>query len=133
MEAPARLPSDRRFGLTFGVAFLALGAYAAIKGHGATVYASLLATGGASGAIALSVPRILAPLNVVWFHVGELLGRIVSPLVLSIIYFGLLAPVACIARLSGRDELRLKRRTVESYWISRDPPGPTGQSFTHPF
>ena len=133
MKLPAKLPSNRRFGLTFSAVFLALGAYAAIKAHGAAVYVSLFAIGVMFGSIALTVPRILAPLNVVWFRFGELLGRIVSPLVLGIIYFGLLAPIALIARALGRDELHLKRRTVPSYWVSRNPPGPTGQSFTHQF
>ena len=133
MEAPAKLPSDRRFGLTLCVVFLVLGAYAAIKGYGGAVYLSLFATSLAFGGIALTLPRILAPLNVLWFHLGELLGRIVSPVVLGTIYFGLLTPIACVARWLGRDELRLKRRAVPSYWISRTPPGPTGHSLTNPF
>ena len=133
MEAPAILPSDRRFGLTLCAVFLALGAYAVIRGHGGAVYLSLFATSLAFGSTALSFPRILTPLNLLWFRLGELLGRIVSPVVLGIIFFGLLAPIACTARLLGRDELRLKRRAVPSYWISRTPPGPTGQSFMNPF
>ena len=133
MEASVKLPSNRRFGLTFCVVFLALGAFAAIKGHAAASYAPLLAIGVVFGGIAFTVPGILAPLNRLWFKFGELLGRIVSPLVLGIIYFGLLVPIAFIARLLGRDELHLKRRSVASYWISRNPPGPTGQSFTHQF
>ncbi|TWB87282.1 hypothetical protein FBZ93_12263 [Bradyrhizobium macuxiense] len=133
MRVPAKLPTNRRFGLAFCAAFLALGAYAAIKGHVAAAYASFFAISVAFGGIALTVPRILAPLNLLWFYLGELLGRIVSPLVLGIIYFGLLVPISFVARLLGRDELHLKRRPVASYWISRNPPGPTGQSFTHQF
>ncbi|MHC1950804.1 hypothetical protein IF803_41740 [Bradyrhizobium sp. UFLA06-06] len=133
MRVPAKLPSNRRFGLTFCAVFLALGAYAAIKGRVAAAYVSLFAISVAFGGIALTFPRILAPLNLLWFYFGELLGRIVSPLVLGIIYFGLLAPIAFVARLLGRDELHLKRRPAASYWISRNPPGPTGQSFTNQF
>ncbi|MFB6421423.1 MULTISPECIES: SxtJ family membrane protein [Bradyrhizobium] len=133
MRVPAKLPSSRRFGLTFCAVFLALGACAAIKGKIAAAYVSLFAVGVAFGGVALTVPRILAPLNLLWFYFGELLGRIVSPLVLGIIYFGLLVPIAFVARLLGRDELHLKRRPVASYWINRNPPGPTAQSFTHQF
>ena len=133
MRVPAKLPSNRRFGLTFCAVFLASGAYAAMKGHGAAVYVLLLAISVAFGGVALTVPRVLAPLNVLWFHFGVLLGRIVSPVILGIIYFGLLAPIASIARLLGRDELHLKRHSVPSYWINRNPPGPTGQSFTQQF
>jgi len=133
MKAPAKLPANRRFGLTFCAAFLVLGVYAAIKGHGATVYLSFFATSIAFGSIALTFPRILALPNILWFRLGELLGRIISPLILGVIYFVLLAPIAGVARLLGRDELHLKRRTVRSYWVSRNPPGPTGQSFTDQF
>lgn len=133
MRVPAKLPSNRRFGLTFCAVFLALGAGAAIKGHVVAAYVSLFAVGVAFGGLALIVPRMLAPPNLLWFYFGELLGRIVSPLVLGIMYFGLLVPIAFIARLLGRDELHLKRRPVASYWISRSPPGPTGRSFTHQF
>lgn len=133
MRVPPKLPSNRRFGLTFCAVFLALDACAAIKGQVATAYVSLFAIGVAFGGIALTVPRILASPNLLWFYFGELLGRIVSPLVLGIIYFGVLVPIAFVARLLGRDELHLKRRPVASYWISRSPPGPTGQSFTHQF
>ncbi|WP_284268787.1 SxtJ family membrane protein [Bradyrhizobium iriomotense] len=129
----AKLPSNRRFGLAFCALFLALSAYAAIKGHIAAAYVSLFGISVAFASIALTVPRILAPLNLLWFYFGELLGRLISPLVLGIIFFGLLVPIAFIARLLGRDELHLKRRPVASYWISRNPPGPTGQSFTRQF
>ncbi|WP_342734255.1 SxtJ family membrane protein [Bradyrhizobium sp. B117] len=133
MRVPTKLPTDRRFGFTFCVVFLASGAYAAFKGHGAAAYALLFSISVAFGGVALTVPRILAPLNLLWFFFGELLGRIVSPLILGIIYFWLLVPIALVARLLGRDELHLKRRPVASYWISRNLPGPTGQSFTHQF
>ncbi|MER8651499.1 SxtJ family membrane protein [Mesorhizobium sp. M1121] len=133
MRVPAKLPSNRRFGLTFCAIFLAWGAYTIIMGHSAAAYVSLFAISVAFGGIALTVPLILAPLNLLWFYFGELLGHVVSPLVLGIIYFGLLVPVAVVAQLIGRDELHLKRGPVASYWISRNPPGPTRQSFTHQF
>jgi hypothetical protein len=133
MAASAKLPSDRRFGLTFCAVFLVLGAYATIKGHSAAAYLVLFATSLAFGVITLTVPLILSPLNKLWFRFGELLGRIVSPVVLGVIYFGILTPIAFLARLFGRDELRLKRRTDTSYWVSRNPPGPTGDSFMQQF
>jgi hypothetical protein len=64
---------------------------------------------------------------------GELMGKVVSPLVLGVIFFVLLTPVGLIGRLLGRDELRLKRTNSESYWIDRVPPGPAGDSFKNQF
>lgn len=133
MEAPSKLPSNRRFGITFCVAFLTLGAYASVKGHGAAVYLPLFAAGLGFGCIGLAAPYLLSPLNRLWFRLGDLLGRIVSPLILGLIYFGVLTPIGLITRLFGRDALRLRRRRVSSYWVSRNPPGPTSQSFTNQF
>ncbi|HEY6922763.1 MAG TPA: SxtJ family membrane protein [Steroidobacteraceae bacterium] len=133
MQVSAKLPSNRRFGVAFSAIFLALAAYATLEGRDAALSLTLIGMGAAFCVITLSRPRLLAPLNILWFRFGELLGRIVSPLALGIIYFALLTPIALIARLLGRDELRLKRRAVTSYWISRTPSRPSGQSFTRQF
>jgi hypothetical protein len=133
MASLPKLPSERRFGMTFAVVFAALAVYWFIRGRDQTTYIALFATSFAIGFIAVAIPRILSPLNKAWFHLGEFLGRIVSPIVLGIIFFGLLTPIAVVARLLGRDELHLKRRTVLSYWITRSPPGPSGESFKNQF
>ena len=61
------------------------------------------------------------------------MGKVVSPIVLGLIFFGMLTPVGIIGRLLGRDELRLKKAPVTSYWIDRDPPGPAPDSFKNQF
>src|SRR5262245_50551835 len=131
MEALPQLPSDRRFGLTFCVIFLALGIYAVVAGFDRPAAGSLLVLGAVFGLISAVAPRALEPMNKLWFHFGLLLGRIVSPVVLGVIFYGLLTPIAWFARRAGRDELHLKRRAGATYWIHRTPPGPASQSFTH--
>ena len=133
MEAQVVLPSNRRFGLTFCAVFFALGIFALIKSHRIPVYLPLFFASFVLGALALKAPRTLGPLNKLWFLFGQLLARVVSPLVLGVIYFGLIVPTALVARLLGRDELRLARPACASYWIDRDPPSPTSQSFTQQF
>ena len=64
----------------------------------------------------------LLPLNKLWMRFGLLLGMIVSPIVLGIIFFGLFTPIAMLMRLSGRDELRLKFTQKACHWISRGEP-----------
>ena len=59
---------------------------------------------------------LLTPLNKAWFMLGLALGKVVSPIVLGIIFFGLITPIALIAKLMGRDELKLKRPKKISYW-----------------
>ena len=75
----------------------------------------------------------LAPLNKAWAALGQILGRLVSPIVLGLIFFCLITPVALIGRIGGRDQLRLKTRADTSYWIKREPPGPAPDSFKNQF
>jgi hypothetical protein len=72
------------------------------------------------------------PLNKLWMRFGLLLAMIVSPIVLSTIFFGLFTPIALVMRLSRRDELRLKFYKKQSYWIVRREPIKS-ESFKHQF
>ena len=74
----------------------------------------------------------LLPLNKLWMRFGLLLGMIVSPIVLGVIFFGLFTPIAMLMRLSGRDELRLKFTQKASHWISREEQIKS-ESFKHQF
>ena len=129
----AELPSERAFGLTFGAIFAAVAAYGMLAAWARGAVAGLCAAALAFSLLAIVAPRFLAPLNRGWFHLGRALARVVNPVVLAVIFFGLLTPVALMGRLLGRDELRLKRRDVPSYWIDRTPPGPEGASFKNQF
>ena len=60
----------------------------------------------------------LLPINFLWMRFGLLLGTIINPLILGIIFFGLITPIAIFTRLIGRDELYLKLKKKDSYWIS---------------
>jgi hypothetical protein len=130
---PEKLPSERSFGLLFTAIFLGESALNYYKHASLTVCAAWLAGGIVLGLLTLVVPSLLAPLNRAWYHLGQWLGKIVSPVVLGIIFFVVLSPVAAITRLFGRDELRLKRNSGPSYWIDRTPPGPAQDSFKHQF
>ena len=60
---------------------------------------------------------LLMPLNKLWMQLGFVLGMIVSPIVMAVIFFGLITPFGIVTRIMGRDELRLGRKKKESYWI----------------
>lgn len=126
------LPTDRKFGLFFSGIFAAYAIYAYLKNeNNLALLAIVLAI--VFAAFALAVPAVLAPLNRGWHRLGLLLGRIANPIVLGIIFFFIVTPISFFARLSGRDELRLKKREAESYWIDRLPPGPDPDSFKNQF
>ncbi len=112
------LPSNRKFGFLFTFIFLVVAAYLYFSANVVWAYAFA----GASSIfifITLIKADLLLPLNKLWMRLGLLLGMIVSPIVLGIIFFGLFTPIAMLMRVSGRDELRLKFTRKSSHWISR--------------
>ena len=133
MHSPKNLPSNRNFGFLFAGVFSLLAAYAAYQGADAFKVYGWLIAGAATGVIAVAAPNLLTPFNKAWMKLGDLMGKVVSPLVLGVIFFVLITPVALVGRLFGRDELRLKRTNANTYWIDRTPPGPAGDSFKNQF
>ena len=124
--------SDRFFGLLFFAVFLIIALWLLLKGR--PVYPVPLGIALTFLAVALIVPRWLAPLNRLWMKFGELLHRIVSPVILGIMFFGVITPVALLLRLAGKDLLRTKfDRDATSYWIPRVPPGPEKSSLKRQF
>ena len=128
-----KLPSERRFGLTFTIALAGLAVYGVIRHRNPTVSMVCASASVVFAVLTLIAPRALAPLNKLWFYFGELLGKIVSPVVLGIIFFGILAPLSALLRMLGRDELQLKRRAAKSYWIDHTPPASIADSFKNQF
>lgn len=126
-------PSERKFGLTFAVIFLLLAGWLSGRGTAAVWPLGLGLSAMLFAALAWRAPRALAPLNEAWFRLGLLLGRIVSPIVMGVIFFGLITPLAIGMRLAGRDALGLKPIKRASHWVERQPPGPSSDSFRNQF
>lgn len=125
------LPSNRKFGFSMTAA----GWLAAIfcYHNNQIGWAYVIGTTGTSLFIATLVSaEALLPLNKLWMRFGFLLGSICSPIVMGIIYFGIVTPTAMLIRLLGRDELRLKMHGNRSHWVYRNPPE-NGGSFTNQF
>ena len=76
---------------------------------------------------------LLLPLNKLWMRLGLVLGLIISPIVLGIIYFGLFTPIALLMRLFSRDELRLKLLPRSSFWRIRKNSKQIVESFKNQF
>jgi hypothetical protein len=124
--------SNRSFGLVFAAFFALLTAIGAW--HGSARWPIWLGLSILSLLLALAAPRLLTPLNWVWTKLGLLLHRIVSPIFLTLLFFGCIAPVGFLMRLTGKDPLRLRYEPgADSYWIVRTPPGPSSDSFKHQF
>jgi hypothetical protein len=99
----------------------------------ASIGVGLIVTALIAALLTIIKSKLLTPLNKLWLLLGELLGKIISPLVLGAIFFLIITPTALIGRVLGRDELRLKRKAQASYWIDRQSPSPRGDSFNNQF
>ena len=115
------LPSNRKFGFFFTFVFILVAAYFYYSDNLTWAYV-VSAAALAFMLVTLIKSDALLPLNKLWMRLGLLLGMIVSPIVLGVIFFGLFTPIAIVMRLSGRDELRLKFAQKASHWISRGEP-----------
>ncbi len=125
-------PSNKKFGWFMAAAIATISAVAYWK-HAHMWAWSLFAIAGVFTAVTAVAPQLLTPVNRLWFRLGMLLGKIVSPVVLGMIFFLVITPVAVVTRLFGRDALSLKRRSIDTYWIQRMPPGPAPESFNDQF
>ncbi len=104
--------------MVFAIVFTIIGIAPLIRG-GELRHWSLLAAAVFLG-LGLLAPAILRPLNILWFKFGLLLGRIIAPIVISLLFFVAVTPTALIMRLLRKDVLSLKfDRNAKSYWISR--------------
>src|SRR5262245_44941360 len=127
-----RLPSNRSFGLTFTVVFALLAALLWWRQRPAAPWLAGLSV----LFLAVTVVRAdwLLPLNRVWMRFGLLLNAIVSPIVLGVLFFGVFTPVGLVMRALHRDPMRRKWDDgARSYWMTRDPPGPSPESLRDQF
>ena len=115
------LPSNKKFGFFFTGIFFLVACYCWFYVSDNTTFAFLAISAGML-LITLFNADFLLPINKLWMGLGLLLGKIISPIVLGIIFFLLFTPFAIIMRLFKRDELRLRFVKKNSHWIKRDAP-----------
>ena len=132
MDKTVPLPSNRSFGWTFSGIFLAVGVYGLWRGG--AVLSWLLLAAVVMAVVTVSRETWLTPLNRAWMSLGLLLGRVVNPLVLGVIFFGIFTLVGLVMRMWGRDAMaRRFEPDLKSYWLERNPPGPADDSYRNMF
>ena len=110
--------SNRSFGLLFFLVFLILGLWPLKNSLDPNLY--LISISAVFLILGLTNSKILTPLNKLWIKFGEILGMIIAPLVMALVYFIVLTPVSLIVRIFGKDLLGLKfLKQKDSYWINR--------------
>jgi len=113
--------SEKSFGIVFAVVFLIFSIYPLFSSNPAHTWAFVLSIIFLS--LALFLPKILILPNKIWLKIGEILGSIVAPIFMSLVYFITVLPIGVMMRILGKDLLQPKPdKTIKSYWIVRDKP-----------
>ena len=115
-----KISSNRNFGIVFFVVFLLVALYPLIHAEEIRLWSLIISI--IFLILGLLNSKILGPLNKIWFKFGILLGKILSPLIMGIIFFLVVTPIGFIMRLLRKDVLNLKYNKNKSYWIEKNGP-----------
>ena len=110
--------SEKSFGILFSIVFLFIAIWPLLEDN--TIRFWALSISFIFLVLTFLKPELLKPLNIAWIKLGELLGRIIAPIVMALIYFFILTPLSCIIKIFGKDLLKIKFSKNHSYWIKRE-------------
>ena len=115
-----QLSSNRSFGVVFFVVFLLISIYPFFNEGNIRIWSLLIAI--IFLILGLLNSKLLTPINKVWFKFGLILGKIVSPVVMGIVFFAVITPISIIMKILRKDLLNLKYNSNKSYWIKKSEP-----------
>ena len=115
-----KISSNKSFGIVFFLVFLLISFYPILNNDNIRSWSLIISL--IFLILGLLNSRILSPLNILWFRFGLLLGKIISPVVMGIIFFLVVTPIGFLMKLSKKDTLNLKFDNSKSYWIEKTEP-----------
>jgi len=115
-----KISSNKSFGIVFFIFFLIVSIYPLLDDGVLRVWSLVISV--IFLILGLLNSKILTPLNKLWFKFGILLGTIVSPIVMGIVFFIVVTPISLIMKILGKDILNLKKNKNKSYWIDKSEP-----------
>ena len=115
-----KIGSNKSFGIVFFIVFLLIALYPLINNGDLRIWSFIIAI--IFLILGLINSKVLTPLNKLWFKFGLLLGKVISPIIMGIIFFLVVTPTALIMRIIGKDLLNLKFNNKKSYWIEKTGP-----------
>ena len=115
-----KIGSNRSFGIVFFIVFFIISTYPLIDGGALKIWS--LGISVVFLILGILNSKILTPLNKLWFKFGILLGKIVSPVVMAFVFFGVVTPIALIMKIFKKDLLNMKKNKNSSYWIAKSGP-----------
>ena len=115
-----KLGSNRSFGIVFFIVFILIAFYPLINQGEVRIWSIVISLFFLI--LVITNSKILTPLNRIWFKFGLFLGKIISPIIMGIIFFLVVTPIGLIMRLFGKDVINLKFDSNKSYWIEKTEP-----------
>ena len=112
-----KIGSNKSFGIVFFTVFLIIAIWPLLNGYEIRYWSLIISIFFLFLGILNS--KILTPMNKIWFKIGILLGNVISPIIMSIIFFLVVTPTSFIMKILGKDLLNLKKNTKNSYWIEK--------------
>ncbi|MDA9090287.1 SxtJ family membrane protein [Pelagibacteraceae bacterium] len=109
--------SNKSFGILFSIVFFLISFWPLLAGENIRIWSLVISI--IFLILGLLNSKFLGPLNNSWIKIGEILGRVVAPIMMAIIYFIVLTPLSLLIKLFGKDLLQVKFSNVNSYWIKR--------------
>ena len=110
--------SSKSFGYLFFGVFLALAIWVYVKNQNLNFW--LIGTSLVFLVLTLIKSKLLDVLNDLWIKFGELLGKIIAPIVMSIVFFLIVTPIGLVLKIVKKDLLKLKFNNDKSYWVEKD-------------
>ena len=115
-----KISSNRSFGIVFAIVFLLIAFWPILNEGQIRLWSIIISI--IFLILGLLNSKLLKPLNILWFKFGIFLGKIISPLIMGIIFFFVVTPIAVLMRLLKKDLLNLKFTNKTSYWIEKNDP-----------
>ena len=112
-----KIGSNKSFGIVFFTVFLIIAIWPLLNGYEIRYWSLIISI--VFLILGILNSKILTPFNKIWFKIGILLGNVISPIIMSIIFFLVVTPTSFIMKILGKDLLNLKKNTKNSYWIEK--------------
>ena len=120
MNEKIKLPTNRNFGFVFFIVFLIIALWPLLNFENIRVWSLILSL--IFLILGIFNSKILTPINKIWIKFGLLLGSIISPIIMGIIFFLVVTPTSFFMKLIKKDILNLKKNNTNSYWVVKSGP-----------
>ena len=118
MQEKIKLPSNRNFGIVFFIVFLLIALWPILNNEDIRIWSLIISLVFLFFGVINS--KLLTPLNKLWFKFGILLGKIIAPIIMGVVFFLVVTPTGLIMKIFKKDLLKLKKNNSDTYWLKKD-------------